>query len=106
MTDTVDTTVLPGLLTALRLPSIARHWQHYVTVADREGWPAARLLGTLLELEVADGQAAESGEGRDAYERVTGRSSPIWNRASGLGCGHGTPSMRPDGSPGECRSGG
>ena len=54
MTDTVDTTVLPGLLTALRLPSIARHWQHYVTVADREGWPAARLLGTLLELEVAE----------------------------------------------------
>jgi DNA replication protein DnaC len=54
MTTTADTAGLPGLLTALRLPSIARHWQHYAAVADREGWPAARLLGTLLELEVAE----------------------------------------------------
>ena len=54
MTTTTDTAALPGLLTALRLPSIGRHWQHYAAVADREGWPAAKLLGTLLELEVAE----------------------------------------------------
>ena len=54
MTGTVDTTVLPGLLTALRLPGIARHRRHCVTVADREGWPAARPPGTLLEPEVAE----------------------------------------------------
>ena len=63
MTDTVDTTVLPGLLTALRLPSIARHWQHSVTVADREGWPPPKrasfnepMLHRLLQRHGLGGQ--------------------------------------------------
>jgi DNA replication protein DnaC len=49
-----DAAVLPTLLTALRLPSIGRHWKRLTEIADREGWPAAKLLATLVELEVAD----------------------------------------------------
>jgi DNA replication protein DnaC len=49
-----DTAVLPTLLTALRLPSIARNWKRIAETADREGWPAAKLLAMLLEIEVAD----------------------------------------------------
>jgi len=49
-----DDAVLPTLLTALRLPSIAHSWKRIAETADREGWPAARTLATLLEMEVAD----------------------------------------------------
>lgn len=49
-----DAAVLPTLLTALRLPSIGRHWKQLTDTADREAWPAARLLATLVEIELAD----------------------------------------------------
>ena len=49
-----DEAVLPTLLTALRLPSIARHWRRIAEIADREGWSAAKVLATLMELEVAE----------------------------------------------------
>lgn len=51
---TTDAAVLPTLLTALRLPSIARNWKRVTEIADREGWPAARLLATLMEIEAAE----------------------------------------------------
>jgi DNA replication protein DnaC len=50
----VDTARLPLLLTELRLPSVARLWPEFTERADREGWPAARLLATLAEFELAD----------------------------------------------------
>jgi DNA replication protein DnaC len=50
----VDAAILPGLLSTLHLPSIARHWKRLAEIADREGWPAARLLTTLVEIEVAE----------------------------------------------------
>jgi hypothetical protein len=37
-----------------RLPTIAAMWRTFTGRADREGWPAARLLGTLTELELAE----------------------------------------------------
>ena len=49
-----DLAVLPSLLATLHLPSIGRHWKRLAETADREGWPAARLLATLVEIEVAD----------------------------------------------------
>ncbi len=49
-----DLAVLPSLLTTLHLPSIGRHWKRLTETADREGWPAAKLLATLAEIEVAD----------------------------------------------------
>ncbi len=54
MTISVDTAKLPTLLTVLRLPSIARLWPEFCARADKEGWPAARLLAALAELELAE----------------------------------------------------
>jgi DNA replication protein DnaC len=51
---TVDTARLPLLLGELRLPTVARLWPEFAERADREAWPAARLLATLAELEVAE----------------------------------------------------
>jgi DNA replication protein DnaC len=51
---TVDTARLPLLLGELRLPTIAGLWPQFTERADREGWPAARLLATLAELELAE----------------------------------------------------
>lgn len=56
MTRTKDQAgaVLPTLLKALRLPSINRNWKRLTDTADRDGWPAANLLASLLEIEMAD----------------------------------------------------
>ena len=51
---TVDTARLPLLLGELRLPTIGKLWQSFTERADREGWPSARLLATLVELELAE----------------------------------------------------
>lgn len=50
----VDTTRLPLLLHDLRLPAIARLWPDFAERADKEGWPAARFLSVLAELELAE----------------------------------------------------
>ena len=50
----VDTTRLPLLLHDLRLPAIARLWPEFAERADKEGWPAARFLSALAELEIAE----------------------------------------------------
>lgn len=54
MNISVDTAKLPILLTALRLPTVARLWPEFCARADKEGWPAARLLAALAELELAE----------------------------------------------------
>jgi DNA replication protein DnaC len=54
MTVTVDTAKLPVLLNELRLPTFARLWSEFAERADREGWPAARFLAALAELELAE----------------------------------------------------
>ncbi|MBV8947615.1 MAG: IS21-like element helper ATPase IstB [Solirubrobacterales bacterium] len=51
---TVDVARLPLLLGELRLPTVAALWPQFTERADREGWPAARLLATLAELELAE----------------------------------------------------
>ena len=45
---------LPLMLTALRLPTFANLWPAFADRADREGWPAARFLAALAELELAE----------------------------------------------------
>ena len=50
----VDTTRLPLLLGDLRLPAISRFWPEIAERSDHEGWPAARFLATLAEIEVAE----------------------------------------------------
>ena len=50
----VDTARLPLLLHELRLPAISRLWPEFADRADKEGWPAARFLAALAELEIAE----------------------------------------------------
>ena len=50
----IDTTRPPLLLHELRLPAIGRLWPEFAERADKEGWPAARLLSVLAELEIAE----------------------------------------------------
>jgi DNA replication protein DnaC len=50
----IDVDALPAMLTALRLPSFHRHWPALAERADKEGWPAARFLAALAEIELAE----------------------------------------------------
>lgn len=50
----VDVHTLPAMLTALRLPSFQAHWQAVTERADKEGWPAARMLSVLADYELAE----------------------------------------------------
>ncbi|MDE0463593.1 MAG: ATP-binding protein, partial [Caldilineaceae bacterium] len=47
-------TALNLMLSELRLPTIKALWPQFTAQADREGWPAARLLAALTEHEIAD----------------------------------------------------
>ena len=42
------------MLTELRLPTMGRLWAQFAERSDKEGWPAARFLGALLEHEIAE----------------------------------------------------
>jgi DNA replication protein DnaC len=42
------------MLGELRLPTIARLWPAFAERSDKEGWPAGRFLGALLEHELAE----------------------------------------------------
>jgi DNA replication protein DnaC len=70
-------------LAELRLPTMKLMWSELAEQADKEGWPAARFLAALSELEVAERgrrrvarNLAESGLGKDKtlsafnFERV------------------------------------
>ncbi len=50
----VDTARLDLMFTELRMPSAKAMWRQLAERADKEGWPAARLLAALGEQEIAD----------------------------------------------------
>ena len=50
----VDAAGLPLMLTELRLPTIKRMWPEVAERANRESWPAERLLALLFEHEMAE----------------------------------------------------
>ena len=57
MNDTVrmiDAQRLTFILNDLRLPAIKQDWPEYTARADKETWPAARLLAALVEHEIAE----------------------------------------------------
>ncbi len=68
-----DAARLQTLLTALRLPTIKRLWSDIAEQSDREGWPAARLLATLSELEVADREQRRIARHLDQSKLPTGK---------------------------------
>ncbi|RQY08785.1 transposase [Burkholderia stagnalis] len=51
---TYDAARLGLMLGELRLPTIARLWPEFAQRSDKEGWQATRLLGALLEHELAE----------------------------------------------------
>ena len=53
-TSAIDHARLMLLLTELRLPTIKSLYGAFTEQADKEGWPAARLLAVLTEHEVAE----------------------------------------------------
>lgn len=50
----IDAARLTLMLNELRLPTIGRLWPEFAQRADKEGWQATRLLGALLEHELAE----------------------------------------------------
>ena len=52
----IDTDNITFMFSRLRLPSMKNGWERLADKADAEGWPAARLLSTLAEIELADRQ--------------------------------------------------
>ncbi|CAN7744723.1 IS21-like element helper ATPase IstB [Paraburkholderia hospita] len=49
-----DAARLGLMLNELRLPTIGRLWPDFAQRSDKEGWQATRLLGALLEHELAE----------------------------------------------------
>ena len=50
----IDAARPTGLFTELRLPTIKVLWPQFTEQADQEGWPGARLLSALAELEITE----------------------------------------------------
>jgi DNA replication protein DnaC len=50
----IDAQRLGLILNDLRLPAIKLAWPEFAARADKEGWPAARLLAALAEHEIAE----------------------------------------------------
>lgn len=88
MTRTTDqaAAVLPTLLTALRLPSVNRNWKRLTDTADRDGWPAAHLLASLLEVEMAERSSRRIQRHRDQSGLPAGKTfaSFDFDAASGI----------------------
>ena len=53
-TTPVDAERLTLVLNELRLPAIKANWPGMASRADKDGWPAARFLAALAELEIAE----------------------------------------------------
>src|SRR5436305_10850952 len=53
-TDPGDAARIELLLAELRLPAIKLVWASLAAQADKEGWPAGRLLAALAEHEIAE----------------------------------------------------
>jgi len=52
--DKIDAARIELMLGELRLPGIKMIWAALAATADKEGWPAARFLGTIAEHELAE----------------------------------------------------
>jgi DNA replication protein DnaC len=61
-TSAADAARLELQLAELRMPAMKLMWSQLAAQADKEGWPAARFLATLTDLEMAE-------RGRRRYER-------------------------------------
>jgi hypothetical protein len=53
-TSAADAARLELQLVELRLPAMKLMWSKVASQADKEGWPAARFLAALTDLEMAE----------------------------------------------------
>ena len=91
--NTIDIARVELLLGELRLPGVKLMWAKLAAQSDKEGWPAARFLAALAELEVADRvrRRTERHHGGSQVAARKNASPPSTSRrADGLeGAGHG-----------------
>ena len=69
-----DAARLPLMLAELRLPTIKRLWPDLAAQSNQEGWPAERLLATLLEHELAERQIRRLQRARAASRLPAGKT--------------------------------
>jgi DNA replication protein DnaC len=74
--STIDAGRLGIMLNELRLPSMKAIWADFAARADKEGWPAARFLGTLAEHELAEHELAERDRRRIERHLIEARLPP------------------------------
>lgn len=65
---------VPLMLTELRLPTIKRLWAEVAAQSNREGWPAERLLHTLLGHEMAERETRRLARARVDSQLPPGKS--------------------------------
>lgn len=65
---------VPLMLTELRLPTIKRLWADVAAQSNREGWPAERLLHTLLGHEMAERETRRLARARVDSQLPPGKS--------------------------------
>ena len=65
---------VPLMLTELRLPTIKRLWAELAAQSNREGWPAERLLHTLLGYEMAQRETRRLARARADSQLPPGKS--------------------------------
>ena len=66
---------VPLMLTELRLPTIKRLWADLAAQSNREGWPAERLLHTLLGHEMAERETRRHEPTANCHQARAWRSS-------------------------------
>lgn len=69
-----DAARVPIMLSELRLPTIKRLWPELAEQSNREGWPAERFLGTLLEHEMAERETRRLARARADSQLPPGKS--------------------------------
>jgi DNA replication protein DnaC len=69
-----DAARVPLMLSELRMPTIKRRWADMAEQSNREGWPAQRLLGALLEHEMAERETRRLARARVDRQLPPGKS--------------------------------
>ena len=69
-----DAARVPIMLAELRLPTIKRLWSELAEQSNREGWPAERFLGVLLEHEMAERETRRLARARVDSQLPPGKS--------------------------------
>lgn len=69
-----DAARVPLMLSELRLPTIKRLWADLAEQSNREGWPAERFLGALLEHEMTERETRRLARARADSQLPPGKS--------------------------------